>query len=168
MKRLNAKDGELTKEEISDLISFGALIRGRESPFRSEAERMKCYKKHEAELLELYSRRHPGERPALWWKGRTPKRKVIGKGAYFSSAPARVKIYPIIESSAQYLFRTKLYLPHEEAEVVRQAEEDTESQRREIAFSRALVALGHNTPFPGVKKQEPSNSRREDTFPKAV
>lgn len=154
MKRLNAKDGELTKEEIDQLIGFGSLIAGHKSPFRNEAERRKCLDDHEDELLRIFAKRHPGSRPHWWWKGRTPKRLVIGKSAYWSHHPARVKIFPVIESDSQYLFRTKTYFSFEKAAVIKQAAEDTASQREEIENNKELVALGHNTPFSRINGKE--------------
>lgn len=156
MKRRDTKKGELTKDEISDLIGFRSLLAGLKSPFRSEAARVKAYLDHEEELLEIFSRRYPARRPELWWKYSAPeKRKVIGKSAWISPFPAKVQIHTIIETDAQFLLRTKLFLSHEEAEVVRQAVADSESQRDEIKSSMELVALGHNTPFPGIKAKEP-------------
>ena len=140
MKKRTAKDERL-EDQIRFLNGFGDLIASNKKPFRNEAEKAKVLKEHFSEAVEMFSRKYPGFRPGWFWRAIPQRRKVVGKSAYWSHAPARVMVTPIIETDSQFLRRTSLFFPHEADAVSKQAAADDREQKHALELWAPLVAL---------------------------
>ena len=110
---------------------FGAdLLSGLPVCFASEADRNEAFLANVDELVTLFAKRRPGERPRLWWALCAPEeRRTIGQGGRI--LPDRsLKSHDLKESEAQFLDRLNLGLPFERAIIKEKVKEDSEIQAR--------------------------------------
>jgi hypothetical protein len=139
MSKKDLSNNELSQAEISNLIYGENLLSGIPSPFETEYEREQAYLAHESELIEIFSRRRKGFRPALFWKFH--EKQKIGTAARVKPGGV-ARLYDIYETDSQFLERTGLGLPHERSAILGQAQEDREQQSRLMANSREWLAKG--------------------------
>ena len=141
----------LSREEIAWLIFGESLLSGIKNPFGGEVAAERAYLQYEQELIRIFAERYPGRRPLRFWEHHP--REAVGSAAWIKP-DGRVRISPVLESDAQYLWRTKTYLPHEQIGVENKAIADGIEQQRRIENTRAWVLQGEGSKLPRILRTD--------------
>lgn len=151
MSKQESSNKQLSREEIAWLIFGEHLLSGVPNPFGSDVAAVRAWLQHEQELIGIYSGRYPGRRPIIFW--RHHERQAVGAAAMVRPN-GEVKIFPVLESDAQYLFRTQTYLPHEKIDVEKKAISDGMQQQRLIENTRSWAQAGEGGRLSRVLREE--------------
>ena len=151
MSRQQSSRNELSQEQVAWLIFGEHLLSGVPNPFGSDVAAEQAWLQNEQELIKAFALRYPARRPIVFWKHH--QRQAVGSAAWLRP-DGRVRISPVLESDAQFLWRTQTFLPHEKVDVERKAIADTLEQQRRIENTKAWAQAGEGSRLPRVLKED--------------
>ena len=111
MAKLKSQVQSLSEEQIENLIFGADLLSGLPACFASEAERHQAFLVNVDELVTLYAKRRPAQRPRLWWELCAPEARLTIGQAWRILPNRTLKPHDLKESEAQYLDRLNLGRP---------------------------------------------------------